>query len=185
MWYIYTQIEVSPYIYRGYLLESEPEHSPRTRHRFGFSGKAKRSSSPEHNLVTSDDVLDSLTRHAASQVEFRQEHTHSLDLLEETEEPTLVSELEPPADTTLTREPKRLGHYVFAVMCAIGMITVWLYSSGKGALDPLVLSGIVARTGVQSIFANPLQIGIISTFALFAALWVALRRRASRLRLQI
>jgi hypothetical protein len=118
-------------------------------------------------------------------VGFREEQTRSFELLEETEEPTLVSEPDLLTETHFGKEPRRLGHYAFVLMCVFGMVIVWLYSSGEGMLDPSVLTGIVARTGIQSVFANPLQMGIISTFALFATLWVALRRRASRLRLEI
>ncbi|MBO0887726.1 hypothetical protein J2P12_01355 [Candidatus Bathyarchaeota archaeon] len=165
-------------------MESEPEPSPRARHRFGFSGKTKRSRVPEHTALTSDDILESLTRQAASQVGFREEQTESLELLEETGEPTLVSEPVPVTETHFGNEPRRLGHYAFVVMCVVGMTVVWLYSSGRDMLNPSVLTGIVSKTGVQTVFANLVQTGIVSAFALFAALWIAVRRRASRLRLE-
>ena len=163
-------------------MESESAASPRARHRFGFSGKRNRSKPQGQTVLSSDEILDSLTRQAASQVGFREEQTESLELLAEIEEPTLLAEPTVPTESPLgTETSRRLGHYAFVLMCVGGMIIVWLYSSGKGMLDPSLLTSLVPKTGVQSIFANPIQVGIVSLFALITAFWVALRRRASRL----
>jgi len=132
--------------------------------------------------VSSDDILDSLTRQAASQVGFREEQTQGLELLAETEEPTLYSEPIVPTETQNYEENvRRLGHYAFVIMCVVGMVVVWLYSSGRGMLDASLLTGLIPKTGVQSVFTDPLQVGIVSIIAMITGLWVALRRRASRL----
>jgi len=67
--------------------------------------------------VSSDDILDSLTRQAASQVGFREEQTQGLELLAETEEPTLYSEPIVSTETQIPEENvRRLGHYAFVIM---------------------------------------------------------------------
>ncbi len=136
--------------------------------------------------ASSDDILDSLTRQAASQVGFREEQTQGLELLAETEEPTLYSEPIVSTETQNVEENvRRLGHYAFVIMCVAGMIVVWLYSSGKGMLDASLLTGLIPKIGVQSVFTDPIQAGIVSIIAMIMALWVALRRRASRLHLEL
>lgn len=132
--------------------------------------------------VSKDDILDSLTRQAAQQVSLGERQTQRLDFLNETEEPTLFSEPTVSTVTQLRSETNRkLGHYIFVLMCVGGMIVVWLYSSGRGLFDTSLLNGVFQKTGVQSVFTNPAQVGIVSVVALVTALWVALRRRASRL----
>ena len=180
--YVNSQIEAHPYLYRGLRLESDSQASPKARHRFGFSGKRKRPLPSVSTPVSSDDILDSLTRQAASQVGFREEQTQGLELLAETEEPTLYSEPIVSTETQIPEENvRRLGHYAFVIMCVVGMVVVWLYSSGRGMLDASLLTGLIPKTGVQSVFTDPLQIGIVSIIAMITGLWVALRRRASRL----
>jgi hypothetical protein len=168
------------------VLESDPEATPKARFRFGFSGKRKHPRPQEHTIVTSDDILDSLTRQAASQVGLGEQQTQSLELIGETEEPTLFSEPATPTVAQFRQETsRRLGNYLIVLMCIGGMIVVWLYSSGRGIFDPSVLNTTVPRTAVQSMFANPLQVGVMSVFALITALWIAVRRRASRLHIQV
>jgi hypothetical protein len=175
----------APYIYRGQLLEPDPEPTPKARFRFGFSGKRKHPRPQENTIVTSDDILDSLTRQAASQVGLG-EQTQSLELIAETEEPTLFSEPATPTVAQFRRETsRRWGNYLIVLMCIGGMIVVWLYSSGRGILDASVLNTIVPTTAVQSMFANPLQVGVMSVIAMLTALWIAVRRRASRLHIQV
>lgn len=160
--------------------------SPKARFRFGFSGKRKRNSFSQNTNVTSDDILDSLTRQAASQLGFQEQHTQSLEVLAEGEEPTLYSETVLSAETSSGQIPRRkLGHYMIAAMGGVGLLVVWLYSSAKGLIGAALLDSALQRIGVHSVFANPAQVGIISLAALIASVWVAARRRRARLQIQI
>jgi len=163
-------------------MESDPERTPKARHRFGFHGKRKRLEPSEHTTISSDEILDSLTRQAASQVGFDEEQTQRLELLTETEEPTMFRE---PIVSTMAQfrrdSVRRSGQYVIVLMCIAGMILVWLYSTGRGLFNGSLFSSVLQAISLQSLFANPLQIGIISITALTTSLWVAIRRRTSRL----
>ena len=167
-------------------MESDSSTSPKARFRFGFSGKRKRNSFSGNASVSSDDILDSLTRQAASQLEFQEQHTQSLAVLAEEEEPTLSSETVLSAHTPFGRvQRKKLGGYVIVAMGGVGLLVVWLYSSAKGFLGTTFLDSVLQKTGVHSVFANPAQVGIISLAALIMSVWVAARRRRSRLQIQI
>jgi hypothetical protein len=115
-----------------------------------------------------------------------EQQTQSLELISETEEPTLFAE---PATSTVEqfrRETgRRLGNYLIVIMCIGGMIVVWLYGSGRGVFDASVLSTILPKAAAQSVFASPAQVGIMSVIAMITAFWIAIRRRASRLHVQI
>jgi hypothetical protein len=167
-------------------LESQPENAPKARHRFGFNGKRKRASRSEHTTVSSDEILESLTRQAASQVGFGEEQTQRLELLTEVEEPTLVHQPVVSNVRPFRRDSvRRSGHFVIVLMCIAGLIVVWLYSTGRGIFNGLPFNNVLQETSVRSLFANPIQMGIISMAALATALWVALRRRASSLQIPI
>ncbi len=136
--------------------------------------------------MSSDDILDSLTRQAASQVGHGEQQTQSLELIGETDEQSLYAE---PTLATVERTKfeagRNLGHYAIVLMCLGGLAIVWLYSSGRQIFEASQWDAIVQKTGVQSVFANPAQIAIMSIFAMIIALWVAYRRRASRLQIPI
>jgi hypothetical protein len=113
--------------------------------------------------------------------------TQRLQLLTETEEErALFSE---PTVSTIAHlggeTNRRLGHYAIVLMGVGGMILVWLYGSGRGLFDTSLLNSVFQKTGVQPVFTNPAQVGIVSVIALITALWVALRRRASRILIPI
>jgi hypothetical protein len=167
-------------------LESQLENTPKARHRFGFNGKHKRASRSEHTAVSTDEILDSLTRQAASQVGFGEEQTQRFELLTEAEEPTLFHE---PVVSTVRQfrrdSVRRSGHYIIVLMCIAGMILVWLYSTGRGLFNGIPFTNALQGLSIRSLFANPIQIGIILMAALTTALWVAVRRRASRLQIPI
>ena len=166
-------------------MESDSSTSPKARFRFGFSGKRKRNDFSKNTNVSSDDILDSLTRQAASQLGFQEQQTQSLEVLAE-QEPTLSSETALSADTPFGQVPrKKLGHYVILAMGGLGLVVVWLYSSAKGLVGAAFLDSVLQRTGVHSVFANPAQVGIISLAALITSVWVAARRRRARLQIQI
>jgi hypothetical protein len=176
--YTRSQIEETRIVYRGQLLKSDSEKSPRTRHRFGFSGLHKRPERPQN--ATPDEILDSLTRQAGSQTELGEAQTQRLELLIEPEETRQFLESE-----ELSSEPvpgkRSLGHFAFALMMLIGMAGVWFYSRGSRFYDPATLTGLVQATGVQRVFANPVEVGVVFFMASILALWVAHRRRSSSL----
>jgi hypothetical protein len=167
-----------PIVYRGQLLKSDAEKSPRTRHRFGFSGLHKRPERPQN--ATPDEILDSLTRQAGSQTELGEAQTQRLELLIEPEETRQFLESE-----DLSSEPvpgkRSLGNFAFALMMLIGMAGVWFYTRGSRFYDPATLTGLVQATGVQRVFANPVEVGVVFFMASILALWVAHRRRRSSL----
>ena len=166
-------------------MESDSGTSPKARFRFGFSGKRKGNRFSENTIVSSDDILDSLTRQAASQLGFQEQHTQSLEVLAE-EEPTLFSEPVLSAETTFSSVPRsKLGHFVIVAMGGVGLVVVWLFSSAKGVIGTAFLDSVLQRTGVHSVFANPVQVGVISIAALIMSIWVAARRRRARLQIQI
>ena len=170
-------------------MESVDQDSPKARFRFGFSGKRKRAKPFEQTAslsVSSDDILDSLTRQAASQVGVGEQPTQNLELIGETDEQSLFSE--PTLATvghTKIETGRNLGRYAIVLMCLGGLIIVWLYSSGRQVFQASQWDMFVQKTGVQSIFADPAQIAIMSIFATIIAVWVAHRRRASRLQIPI
>jgi MYXO-CTERM domain-containing protein len=51
------------------------------------------------------------------------------------------------------------------------------------ALDLASLNGIIQKSGIQSIFANQAQLGIVALAALLGALWIRRRRRGSGIHL--
>jgi hypothetical protein len=134
--------------------------------------------------VTPDDILDSLTRQAASQVGFGSQQEEGFDVLNEPEElppsyePTIstVGQLKLPGN-------RSLGRIGIIAMCLGGFLTIWLYSSGRNVLNASQLDALVQKTGVQSIFSNLPQVAIVSIFAMTIALWIAVRRRVSRLQI--
>lgn len=66
-----------------------------------------------------------------------------------------------------------------------GLLVVWLYGSGSRLLNPSSLNGMVPNTGIHSVFTSPAEISIISLFALIAAVWVAHKRKNSRLNIPL
>jgi hypothetical protein len=167
-------------------VESESDTSPRARFRFGFSGRRKRAKPPEDTVISSDDILDSLTRQASSQVGLGEQQTRSLEVLTEMEDVRPLSESSASSLIPLRPETNRsAGRYVIVVMCFAGLLVVWLYSSGRRIFDVFQLDNLVQKIDVQSVFSNPAQFGIISSIAMVIAFWVALRRRASRLQISL
>ena len=110
-----------------------------------------------------------------------EDQTQRLDFLMENEEPTLPTE---PVVSTVSRfkrhSDRKSPHYVTALVSIAGIIMIWLYSSGKGMLAASGWTSLVHIATVNSAFASPVQIAVISVIALTAAIWVAVRRRASR-----
>lgn len=164
------------------LLATDPEISPRTKHRFGFSGKRKRtnpSSSMVDSKVSSDEILDSLTRQASSQVGLSEANTKMLEVLADEDPGVLETTSLSSVDELSKRPGGRIGHYAIAAMSIGGMAAVWFYSSGRSLINSNLLNDVIQRTNVRSVFGNPLEIGMVSMISLVVASWIAFRRRKS------
>src|SRR5690348_8391550 len=121
----------------------------RSGHRCGFSGKR-----PSRNTaaVTTDEILDSLTRQAASMEGDGKERTLGLETLLEVgldDQVTQPSDFEP--DRTLYRlNARHLGKRAFSVMLIGGLAFLWFYSR---------LSQIVNLNGVAVVQQSISQAG--------------------------
>jgi len=154
--------------------------SPRARHRFGFSGPETRQ---KRDRVTTDDILDSLTRQAELKQKLGENDSLRLDEIAGTEELSQFQGFNPePAFSSPMARKRSFGHVVFVFMLLAGLMVVWLYSSISKPFDLTSLNGIVQRPDIQSIFANHAQLGIIALAAFLGALWIRHRRRGSSLR---
>jgi len=160
-------------------MASDPEISPKTRHRFGFTGKRKHTSSspPVASHVSSDEILDSLTRQASSQVGLSEANTRTLEILED-EEPSISEEIPISEVGELSRKHgRRFGHYAIVLMGIGGMVAVWFYSSGRSLFGMNLLNTIFQRSNVRTVFGSPVDIGVVSMISLAIASWIAVRRR--------
>ena len=154
--------------------------SPRTRHRFGFSGPLKRQ---EKDRVTADDILDSLTRQAELRQKLGDRDAIGLKEIAETEDLSRFQGFNREPASVPEMANRSLGHLVFIVMLLCGLTVVWLYSSISKPFDLALLNGIIQKSGVQSIFANQARFGIIAIAAVVGALWIRHRKRSSNLQL--
>ena len=155
--------------------------SPRARHRFGFSGPVTRQ---KKDRVTTDDILDSLTRQAELKQKLGENDSLRLEEIAGTEELIRFQGFNPePAFPSEVAKKRSFGHLAFAFMLLTGLTVVWLYSSFSKPFDLASLSGIIQKSGIQSIFTNQAQLGIIALAALLGALWIRHRRGGSSTRL--
>jgi len=155
--------------------------SPRAHHRFGFSGPVARQ---KKDGVTTDDILDSLTRQAELKQKLGESDSLRLEEIARTEELIQLQGFNPdPAFSSTVAKKRSFGHLVFVFMLLIGLTVVWLYSSISKPLSLASLNEIIQKSGIQSIFANQAQLGIIALAAFLGALWIQRRRRASSPRL--
>jgi hypothetical protein len=151
--------------------------SPRARHRFGFGSKTSRTTA---NAVTPDDILDSLTRHAESIHRLGTENEVNFTEINEAKNlaETEQYDLEP-APTSPRERNKNLGHVALALMLLCGLTIVWLYASIRKAIDLTSIGRVIQSSGVESVFANQLQLAIVATAGLAGLLWIWHRRRTS------
>jgi hypothetical protein len=155
--------------------------SPRARHRFGFSGPLTRQ---KRDRVTADDILDSLTRQAELRQKLGEKDQIRLEEIAEVEDLSQLQGFNPePASSSMMAKKRSLGHLAFAFMLLGGLTIVWLYSLISKPFDLASLNRIIQKSGIQSIFANQAQPGIVALAALLGALWVRGRRRGSGLQL--
>ena len=153
--------------------------SPKARHRFGFSGPVARQ---KKDVVTIEDTLESLTRQAELRQKLGENDSLSLDEIAGTEELSRFQGFNPePAFPSTIAKKRSFGHLAFVFMLLTGLTIVWLYSSISKPFDLASLNGIIQKSGVQSVFANEAQVGIIALVAFIGALWIHRRRRASSL----
>jgi hypothetical protein len=155
--------------------------SSKAHHRFGFSGPLARQ---KKDRVTADDVLDSLTRQAELRQKLGEKDQIRLEEIAEMEDLSQLQRFNPePASPSMMAKKGSLGHLAFVFMLLGGLTVVWLYSSISKPFDLASLNGIVQKSGVQSIFANQAQLGIVALAALLGALWIRRRRRGSGIQL--
>ena len=167
-------------------MASEADRSPKAKHRFGFSGKRKQAVSStdlKSAEVSSDDILDSLTKQAASQIGSGETQTRTLELMGEIE-PTIsdISEIQPGSEFVVPKG-KGFGHYAIVLMGVAGMVAVWFFSFGRTLISSNLLNNLIQRTNVRSVFANPGEIGIVSAISLAIASFIAIRRRSRQIQL--
>ncbi len=150
--------------------------SPKAHHRFGFSGPLTRQ---KKDRVTADDILDSLTRQAELRQKLGERDEVRLEEIAETEDLSRFQGLYPgPVSAPLVGRNRSFGHLAFIFMLSGGLAVVWLFSSASKRFDLASLDGIIQKSGVQSIFANQAQLGIIVLAALIGALLIRRRRRS-------
>jgi hypothetical protein len=150
--------------------------SPKAHHRFGFSGPLTRQ---KKDTVTADDILDSLTRQAELRQKLGERDEVRLEEIAETEDLSRFQGLNPgPVSAPLVARNRSFGHLAFIFMLSGGLAVVWLFSSASKRFDLASLDGIIQKSGVQSIFANQAQLGIIVLAALIGALLIRRRRRS-------
>ena len=150
--------------------------SPKAHHRFGFCGPLTRQ---KKDRVTADDILDSLTRQAELRQKLGERDEVRLEEIAETEDLSRFQGLNPgPVSAPLVGRNRSFGHLAFIFMLSGGLAVVWLFSSASKRFDLASLDGIIQKSGVQSIFANQAQLGIIVLAAVIGALLIRRRRRS-------
>ena len=156
--------------------------SPKAPHRFGSSG---RPTIEKKDRVTTDDILASLTRQAELKQKLGKEDQVTLEEIAETEDLSRFQGFNPEPDSLFMMAwRKGYRHLVFVFMLLTGLTVVWLYSSTSTPVDLSSLDGVLQKSGVQSIFANMSQLGVIALAALVGALWIRRKRRGSSLQLR-
>ena len=156
--------------------------SPKAPHRFGSSG---RPTIEKKYRVTTDDILASLTRQAELKQKLGKEDQLTLEEIAETEDLSRFQGFNPEPDSLFMMAwRKGYRHLVFVFMLLTGLTVVWLYSSISKPFDLSSLNGVLQKSGVQSIFANMSQLGVIALAALVGALWIRRKRRGSSLQLR-
>jgi hypothetical protein len=134
--------------------------------------------------VTADDILDSLTRQAELKQKLGENDSLRLEEIASTEELIQFQGFNPePASPSTVATKRSFGHLVFVFMLLTGLTVVWLYISISKPFDLASLNEVVQKSGIQSIFANQAQLGIIALAALLGALWIRHRRRGSSMQL--
>ena len=157
-------------------LEDPP---PRARHRFGFSGPRARQ---KIQRVTTDDILDSLTRQAELRQKLGKKDQVSLEEIVESEDRSMFQEVRPEiAAPLLEGKTRDIGHFTFVLMLLGGLIVALVYASTTRGVDLASLNSIIWRSGISSVFANQAQVEVIGLAAIVGAIWIRHRRRHSSL----
>ena len=119
--------------------------SPRARHRFGFSGPLTRQ---KKERVTTDDILDSLTRQAEIRQKLGEDDRVRLEEIAGTEELIPLQGFNPdPEFPSVGAKKRSLGHLAFVLMLLTGLTVVWLYSSISKPFDLASLTSIIQKSG--------------------------------------
>src|SRR5437870_3291513 len=125
--YSHPQIRDQPSHNRGSEGLGSDSRSPRARHRFGFSGPLTRE---KKDRVTTDDILESLTRQAELRQKLGEDDRVGLEEIAGTEELIPLQGFNPePEFPSVGAKKRSLGHLAFVLMLLTGLTVVWLYSS--------------------------------------------------------
>jgi hypothetical protein len=161
---------------------SSSSRPPRSRYRFGFTGKR-----PARNAqaATTDEILDSLTRQARLMEKAGEERTLGLQTILEVEPGVeLLDSLSLPESSPKVTRLKtwNFGKLAFGVMLIGGLTFVWIYSrlsQGLSAQSLAKLQQTVSRVG----FADWQKIVLMALCALAIALFA--RRSTNRMRSRV
>jgi hypothetical protein len=155
-------------------LGSDSKKPPRPKHRFSFSGQNKQPegvSTTRQARVTSNDILNSLTKHAHPQ---EPEETTS-----RTDEP--VQFLESNQSIVPARVRNRGSARGALVIFLGGFLAVWLYGYATGAYEIPYLRGVTespeAKVTVQFVASNPILSGAVVASVLLGVLYLRHRRK--------
>ncbi len=167
-------------------MDSNSQKSPRPRYRFGFHGHRKtvRRNVAVGTEATPDDILDSLTRHAAMRERLLAEGKRGAEEVYWSEVPDF-SQKPQMAPETRARAGKEtgLGRFAFVLMLLGGLFLLGLYGFLTRTIDLALLNRLIQYSGIQTIFAQPFRVGVIAATALLAGLWIARKRKRSIVRL--
>ncbi len=164
-------------------MSSETSRPPRARFRFGFSGSSERG---KNGKVTSDEILESLTRQANLRERLAQERSISLDEIVQTEEAGRYLQMPERMSfpSTTNQERRSMGRFAFIVMLVGGFGILWIYGILSRAFDMIMPSRIQNLISITA-FIDPTKVFVIGLFALIAGLLVRRARKRTNLRLLI
>ena len=145
--------------------------SPRTKHRFSFSGSPERLS--EDEPVTDDDILDSLTRRAQFSKKLGDSPEVTLNLGEE-------KRPEPPTQVSGFYESGRreYGKYLFALMLVGGIVVVLVMGAFRALLDTSLVGKATQSQVLTSVFTDPMKLLLVAVLCLVPAVLIRRRRQA-------
>lgn len=159
---------------------SSSSRSPRPKHRFGFRGNR---ASPRPQNATTDELLDSLTRHAELMEKDGKERAIELQTILEFE-PDNETTQSSPLELSRTLEhfrTRRIGRSVFAFMLLGGVAFLWTYSQLRKPFNLQDVT-IAQRTITMVGFANWYNVLLIALSALIFALLAHRSRTGVRTR---
>ncbi len=89
---------------------------------------------------------------------------------------SMDQQMAPVAPVRVGKE-RGIGRYAFVFMLLGGLSLLGLYGFLTRAIDPSLLNRLIQYSSVQTIFAQPLRVGIIAAGALLGGLLIAWKRK--------